>query len=60
MNVLSIVITNIKLNYDNFHYQTYAKYRRTSTCTVILFMLLLLCGDIESNPGPVQFPCGVC
>ena len=61
MNVLSwALLSNIKLNSDNFQYQAYAKYRETSTCTVILFMLLLLCGDIESNPGPVQFPCGVC
>jgi len=21
---------------------------------------LLLCGDIQANPGPVQYPCGVC
>ena len=21
---------------------------------------LLLCGDIQVNPGPVQYPCGVC
>ena len=61
MNVLSwALLSNIKLNSDNFQYQAYAKYRETSTCTVILFILLLLCGDIESNPGPVQFPCGVC
>ena len=22
--------------------------------------LLLVCGDVESNPGPVRFPCGCC
>lgn len=26
-----------------------------------LFMLLLvLSGDVESNPGPVKYPCGIC
>ena len=23
-------------------------------------ILLLLCGDVEVNPGPVSFPCTVC
>ena len=25
-----------------------------------LFSLLLLGGDIQSNPGPVKYPCGIC
>ena len=25
-----------------------------------LMMLLLLSGDIELNPGPIKFPCGIC
>ena len=23
-------------------------------------LLLLLCGDIQANPGPVRYPCSVC
>ena len=25
-----------------------------------LMMFLLLSGDIELNPGPIKFPCGIC
>src|ERR1700690_4134630 len=32
-----------------------------SIFALYIFNLLLLCaGDIESNPGPVKFPCGAC
>ena len=26
----------------------------------IFLLLLLLCGDIHTNPGPVRYPCGIC
>ena len=36
MNVLSwALLSNIKLNSDNFQYQAYAKYRETSTCNIV-------------------------
>ena len=25
-----------------------------------LLLYLILCGDVELNPGPVQFPCDLC
>ena len=37
------------------------KYSSSSICLRLrLCLLLLFCGDIEVNPGPVRFPCGVC
>ncbi len=40
-----------------------AKFSSSGICSapiVMLMMLLLLCGDVELNPGPVRYPCGVC
>ena len=35
--------------------------QRSSNCsTTLLFMTIMLCGDIELNPGPIRYPCGNC
>ncbi len=34
--------------------------RRSGMSMVFVICLLLLCGDIEINPGPIKHPCSVC
>ncbi len=41
-------------------WQFHTRYNRIGLCAIYLAMLLMLCGDVELNPGPVKFPCGVC
>jgi len=32
-----------------------------SDCLVLLVVILLLCGDVERNPGPMtHYPCSIC
>ena len=33
---------------------------KTTKSTWLIILLLLLSGDVETNPGPVRFPCGIC
>ena len=40
----------------NFYCKTVATY----SYLLLMLNLLLLCGDIEVNPGPVKYPCGLC
>ena len=33
---------------------------RVTVVCVLCMLLLLLCGDIETNPGPTRYPCKLC
>ena len=35
-------------------------HRNKSVLSKIFFSLLFLCGDIQLNPGPYKYPCGIC
>lgn len=50
--------TNI--NFSLLHYYVLTKIKRTSSIHQYCFFLLLLSGDIETNPGPIKNPCSVC
>ena len=34
--------------------------KRYGSCELLLSSILLLCGDIQTNPGPPKHPCGLC
>ena len=41
------------------HLRPWQRYRPALTQS-FCYRLLLLPGDVEANPGPVKFPCGIC
>jgi hypothetical protein len=51
--------TNTASNYTNRRYYKYLPNQNTTTYTSII-IILLLSGDISTNPGPVKYPCGKC
>jgi hypothetical protein len=46
-------------HYTNRRYYKYLPSQNTTTYTSII-RILLLSGDISTNPGPVRYPCGKC
>ena len=34
--------------------------KHRGSCQLLLSSILLLCGDIQKNPGPPKYPCGLC
>ena len=61
ISIRNIIITHIHIicieNFTTFkNYNVMDKYHLKSS----FIILLLLSGDIASNPGPVKFPCGIC
>ena len=46
-------------HYTNRRYYKYLPNQNTTTYTSII-RILLLSGDISTNPGPVKYPCGKC
>ena len=55
---LSLTHGRVSRRLYNFCY--WYKVKPTSARTLFAFLILLMCGDVETNPGPVRFPCGVC
>ena len=43
----------------NSHFRPRQRHR-LAFMTPFCYWLLLFSGDIESNPGPAKFPCGIC
>ena len=46
-------------HHTNRHYYKYLPNQNTTTYTSII-IILLLSGDISTNPGPVKYPCRKC
>ena len=66
--ILSKVFVRAKLHIVKFkvrsYFHRYGKYKcskrmKRQRCNCLCFILLLLCGDIESNPGPINV-CPIC
>ena len=60
LDLLSPRIVSEKIcHYTNRRYYKYLPNQNTTTYTSII-RILLLSGDISTNPGPVKYPCGKC
>ena len=53
------IVSEKTRHYTNRRYYKYLPSQNTTTYTSII-IILLLSGDISTNPGPVIYPCGKC
>lgn len=56
-----LFLVNMTPDYlNNAHLLIFNKIKHVNMCNINSVLMLLLAGDIESNPGPVHYPCSIC